>query len=50
MKAELEQAKADPSLSEVVAPLEDAFGKLQQATFWLMQKGFANPDEVGVLD
>ena len=47
VKAELEQAKADPSLSEVAAPLEDAFGKLQQATFWLAQKGFANPDEVG---
>ena len=47
MQADLEQAKADPSLAEITAPLDDAFGKLQQATFWLAQNGFANPDEVG---
>jgi hypothetical protein len=47
VQAELEQAKADPALSDVAAPLDDAFQKLQQATGWLAQKGFANPDEAG---
>ncbi len=47
LQAELEQAKADPALADVAGPLEDAFNKLQQATAWLAQNGFANPDEAG---
>ncbi len=45
--AELEEAKADASLVEFALPLADAFGKLQEATGWLAQNGFANPDEAG---
>jgi alkylation response protein AidB-like acyl-CoA dehydrogenase len=47
LQAEIEQAKAEPALSDISVPLEDAFNKLQQATAWLAQNGFANPDEAG---
>jgi alkylation response protein AidB-like acyl-CoA dehydrogenase len=47
LQAELEQAKSDPALADIAEPLEDAFNKLQQATAWLAQHGFANPDEAG---
>src|SRR5258706_9669253 len=47
LQAELEQAKSDPALADIAGPLEDAFNKLQQATAWLAQHGFANPDEAG---
>lgn len=47
MQAELEQAMNEPALAEFVGPLYKAFGKLQQATATLAQKGMARPDEAG---
>jgi hypothetical protein len=47
VQAEIEQAKAEPALADISGPLGDAFAKLQQATAWLAQNGFANPDEAG---
>jgi alkylation response protein AidB-like acyl-CoA dehydrogenase len=47
MQAELEQAASVPALSEFAQPLAKAFGKLQQATVVIAQKGMAKPDEAG---
>ncbi|HZV20660.1 MAG TPA: acyl-CoA dehydrogenase, partial [Hyphomicrobiales bacterium] len=47
LQGELEEAKSDPAIADISAPLEDAFNKLQQATAWLAQNGFANPDDAG---
>ncbi len=47
VQAELEEVKAEPALDDIATPLADAFNKLQQATAWLAQNGFANPDEAG---
>jgi alkylation response protein AidB-like acyl-CoA dehydrogenase len=47
VQRDIEEAKADPSLAEIAGPLGDAFNKLQQATGWLAQNGFSNPDEAG---
>jgi alkylation response protein AidB-like acyl-CoA dehydrogenase len=47
VQAEIEEAKSGPALSDIAGPLADALGKLQQATAWLAQNGFANPDEAG---
>jgi butyryl-CoA dehydrogenase len=35
----------DAALSELVAPLAKAFGRLQRATGWIAQKGLKNADE-----
>ena len=43
----LEANAADPALAEFVIPVAKAFGKLQQATVTVAQKGLANPDEAG---
>jgi alkylation response protein AidB-like acyl-CoA dehydrogenase len=47
LQSELEEAKADSTVAGIAGPLGDAFNKLQQATGWLAQNGFANPDEAG---
>ena len=47
MSAELEAAMADPALQEIAMPLAKSFGKLQQATATIAQKGMARPDEAG---
>jgi alkylation response protein AidB-like acyl-CoA dehydrogenase len=47
LQSELEDAKADASVAGIAGPLGEAFDKLQQATGWLAQNGFANPDEAG---
>jgi hypothetical protein len=47
LQAELEEAKAEPALADIAGFLGEAFSKLQQATAWLAQNGFANPDEAG---
>lgn len=47
MQAELEQSQEDPTLLEFVIPVAKAFGKLQQATAVVAQKGMARPDEAG---
>ena len=47
MAAELEQSMQDPALVEFAGPLWKAFGKLQQATGVIAQKGMKNPDEAG---
>ncbi len=47
IQAELEEAKAHAALADISRPLADAVSKLQQATAWLAQNGFANPDEAG---
>jgi alkylation response protein AidB-like acyl-CoA dehydrogenase len=39
--------KETPELQEFVLPLAKAFGKLQQATLLVAQRGMANPDEAG---
>jgi hypothetical protein len=39
--------KAVPELQEFVVPLAKAFGKLQQATLLVAQRGLADPDEAG---
>jgi len=39
--------KTDPALTEFVVPLEKAFGRLQQATTFVAQRGMARPDEAG---
>ncbi len=42
------KARAEkPELREFVAPVAAAFGRLQQVTALLAQKGMANPDEAG---
>lgn len=45
MQAELEAEAMNPELMEFVAPLTKAFGKLQQSTATIAQKGMKNPDE-----
>ena len=47
MAEELEQSMQDPALVEFAGPLWKAFGKLQQATGVVAQKGMKNPDEAG---
>ena len=37
----------NPEMAEFVEPLAKAFGRLQQATLAVAQKGLANPDEAG---
>ena len=41
----LEENQKDAELGEFVLPLAKAFGKLQQATGFIAQKGLANPNE-----
>jgi alkylation response protein AidB-like acyl-CoA dehydrogenase len=41
----LEENQKDAELAEFVLPLAKAFGKLQQATGFIAQKGLANPNE-----
>ncbi|MBV6633017.1 MAG: acyl-CoA dehydrogenase C-terminal domain-containing protein [Alphaproteobacteria bacterium] len=43
----LEEHQTNPELQEFVFPLAKAFGKLQQATGIVAQKGMKNPDEAG---
>ncbi|HYI69235.1 MAG TPA: acyl-CoA dehydrogenase family protein, partial [Skermanella sp.] len=43
----LEENQEDPALLEFVIPLAKAFGKLQQATALIAQRGMKNPDEAG---
>ena len=43
----LESNAANPGLQEFIIPVAKAFGKLQQATVTVAQKGMANPDEAG---
>jgi len=47
MAAELEEAMADPRTAPIAGQLAKAFGRLQQATAWIAQKGLADPDEAG---
>lgn len=47
MQAELAAAMEEPALIEFAGPLFKAFGKLQQATAVVAQKGMAKPDEAG---
>jgi alkylation response protein AidB-like acyl-CoA dehydrogenase len=47
LQSEIETAKSSPDLADLALPLDDAFQKLQQATAWLAQNGFSNPDEAG---
>ena len=47
LDAELKEAAADPAAGDIAVPLADAVQKLQQATAWLAQNAFANPDEAG---
>ncbi|MDB5395355.1 MAG: putative acyl-CoA dehydrogenase [Rhodospirillales bacterium] len=41
----LEENQTDAELGEFVSPLAKAFGKLQQATGFIAQKGLVNPNE-----
>ena len=43
----LEENAGDPALQEFIIPVAKAFGKLQQATIAVAQKGLGNPDEAG---
>ncbi|UEM21853.1 acyl-CoA dehydrogenase C-terminal domain-containing protein [Skermanella mucosa] len=43
----LEETQEDPELLEFVIPLAKAFGKLQQATALVAQRGMKNADEAG---
>ena len=43
----LEENGANPALAEFVIPVAKVFGKLQQATVTVAQKGLGNPDEAG---
>jgi alkylation response protein AidB-like acyl-CoA dehydrogenase len=45
--AQAELVEADFELADIVAPVEDALSKLEQATAWLAQHAFADPDEAG---
>jgi alkylation response protein AidB-like acyl-CoA dehydrogenase len=45
VQAELVETEA--AIADIAAPVEDALSKLEQATGWLAQNGFANPDEAG---
>ena len=45
VQAELVETEA--AIVDIATPVEDALSKLEQATGWLAQNGFANPDEAG---
>jgi alkylation response protein AidB-like acyl-CoA dehydrogenase len=45
----LEENQADAELGEFVLPLAKAFGKLQQATGFIAQKGLVNPNEAAAV-
>lgn len=47
VQAFIDQHVLDESLSEFIGPLAKAFGRLQQATATIAQRGFVNPDEAG---
>ncbi|EGY00977.1 acyl-CoA dehydrogenase, putative [Nitrospirillum viridazoti Y2] len=47
LAGELESAMEDTDLLEFAGPLAKAFGKLQQATAIVAQRGMKNPDEAG---
>ncbi|NYZ14308.1 acyl-CoA dehydrogenase [Azospirillum sp. RWY-5-1] len=47
VQAELEAAMDDDGLLEFAGPLAKAFGKLQQATALIAQKGMKDPEEAG---
>lgn len=47
VQAELTAALDDDSLAELAGPLAKAFGKLQQATALIAQKGMKDPEEAG---
>ena len=43
----IEAHSRDESLAEFIGPLAKSFGRLQQATATIAQRGFGNPDEAG---
>jgi alkylation response protein AidB-like acyl-CoA dehydrogenase len=43
----IEENQGDAEFGELLQPLAKAFGKLQQATGYIAQKGLVNPDEAG---
>ncbi len=43
----IDQHQTNESLAEFIGPLAKAFGRLQQATITIAQKGMGNPDEAG---
>jgi hypothetical protein len=43
----IKENKADAVLGPLVAELEKALGRQQQATMWLMQNGLSKPDNAG---
>ncbi len=45
--AQAELVEAEAALADIVAPVEEALSKLEQATAWLAQHAFANPEEAG---
>jgi butyryl-CoA dehydrogenase len=45
--AYIKERAAKSELKEFVKPLSDAFGRLQQVTALIAQKGLSNPDEAG---
>ncbi len=47
VQAFLEENQSDPELLEFIAPLAKAFGRLQQATLWVAEKGLSDPEEAG---
>ncbi len=47
VRAYLEEKENDFSMHVYLMPLAKAFGRLQQATAWLAQKGMENPEEAG---
>jgi hypothetical protein len=47
VQAFLEQNQTNPDLQEFVFPMAKAFGKLQQATALVAQKGMKDPNEAG---
>jgi alkylation response protein AidB-like acyl-CoA dehydrogenase len=45
--AYIEAHENNPAMAEFIGPLAKAFGRLQQATGFVAQKGMSNPDEAG---
>ncbi len=45
--AYIDAKKDDKRMAEFIGPLAKSFGRLQQATLLVAQKGMANPDEAG---
>jgi hypothetical protein len=43
----LQEKEHDAAMHAYLLPLAKAFGRLQQATAWLAQRGMANPEEAG---